>query len=132
MDLEGLHAVFPDGSEHRLGEVVEISDSRMSGEHDVDDGVLFVLGRNVRKGASLSGAHVTDVTPTLLALAGMPVAEDMDGKVLTDAIEPEFLAENPVSYVPTYEDEESSGARNDEGRLTEDLKEQLRNLGYLS
>ncbi|WP_436930550.1 alkaline phosphatase family protein [Halosimplex halobium] len=46
------------------------------------EGVVAVAGEGVDTGASLSGAGIYDVAPTLLALFGLPRAERMDGGVL--------------------------------------------------
>lgn len=66
-------------------------------------GVLLMLGDGVRPGTMLDGATLLDVAPTLLYGLGHPVADDFDGKVLTNAFEPAFLARRPLSFVPSYE-----------------------------
>jgi len=95
-------------------------------------GVLILWGKDIVPDIELPDAHVTDIAPTVLALFGLPVAEDMDGKVLTAAIEPSFLEEQPVLSVPTYE----SGSRTEEAEpiespVDEEIKERLRSLGYI-
>jgi hypothetical protein len=39
----------------------------------------------------------------VLYVAGLPVARDMDGSVLSDAFSDELLRANPLSVVQTYE-----------------------------
>jgi tetratricopeptide (TPR) repeat protein len=60
-----------------------------------DLGVLAISGPGIKKGESLYGPSVLDVAPTILTLFGLPVGEDMDGRVLTqifvNAPEPPFL-----------------------------------------
>lgn len=48
-------------------------------------GIIVMNGPGIRKGGTISGASILDLTPTLLTLYGLPVGEDMDGKVLTSA-----------------------------------------------
>ncbi|MBL0118789.1 MAG: alkaline phosphatase family protein [Saprospiraceae bacterium] len=48
-------------------------------------GILVMKGPGIRKDETLFGASLLDITPTLLALYGLPIAEDMDGKVLVNA-----------------------------------------------
>jgi hypothetical protein len=60
-------------------------------------------GDAFRDGVRIGERSVRDVTPTILALCGLPVGEDMDGSVIEDAFEPAFLRSHPVSRVPTYE-----------------------------
>lgn len=67
------------------------------------DGVLWILAEGLaRPGASLPGARVVDVAPTLLYLAGLPLARDFDGRVLTEALEPELLKSQPLAFLSTY------------------------------
>ena len=64
-----------------------------------DLGILAMAGPAIRRGEALRGASVLDVAPTILALYGLPVGEDMDGKVLAQA-----FAEPPrVAYLPSWD-----------------------------
>ena len=47
----------------------------------------MVSGPGIVKDEFLYGANVLDVAPTLLALYGLPIGADMDGKVLTGAFQ---------------------------------------------
>jgi len=66
-------------------------------------GVLLVAGPGIRPGAVPSSASVLDVAPTILYLMGLPVARDMEGRVLTEILEPAFARDNPVTFIPSYE-----------------------------
>ena len=57
----------------------------------------------MREGEFLGQARIVDVVPTLLYALGLPVAGDMDGRVLTGAFAPDFLATHPLSFLPSYE-----------------------------
>jgi arylsulfatase A-like enzyme len=52
---------------------------------------------------------VRDVAPTVLALFGLPVGEDMDGAAIEDAMTPDFLRRHPVRSIPTYERSSEGG-----------------------
>jgi len=67
------------------------------------EGVLLVAGEAIRPGAGAARASVLDVAPTLLYLLGLPVARDMEGRVLTEILEPGFAEDNPVTFIPSYE-----------------------------
>jgi arylsulfatase A-like enzyme len=72
-----------------------------------------------------------DVVPTLLYLLGLPVPKSMDGRVLRDALAPQWLAEHPIVYSET---EEAAGGGLDSGYTPEEeaeFKSRLRSLGYL-
>jgi hypothetical protein len=65
--------------------------------------VLLAFGDGVRPGAAISGASVLDITPTVLYLMGLPVARDMEGRVLTEMLDEEFTRSHPITYIPSYE-----------------------------
>lgn len=67
------------------------------------DGVLLLRGEGVRPGRFVGDAAIEDVVPTLLYALGLPVGRDMDGRALTGAFEPSFLATHPLSFVPSYD-----------------------------
>jgi arylsulfatase A-like enzyme len=67
------------------------------------DGVLLAAGGGIRPGAQVANASVLDVAPTLLYLMGLPVARDMEGRVLTEILEPAFARQHPVTFIPSYE-----------------------------
>jgi hypothetical protein len=116
--------------------LVVVSDHGMSlgrivGEHS-DDGFVMLLGKDVRRGTTIVGAGVLDVTPTLLALLGAPQARDMKGKPVS-GLEVSRRGTTGESSVASYE----RGARplhveqpsvEDE----EELKERLKALGYIN
>jgi predicted AlkP superfamily phosphohydrolase/phosphomutase len=101
-----------------------------SGGHRMD-GILILWGPGVRPGAELSGAHITDLAPTVLATMGTPIPDDMDGKVLASAFTDDYFAARPITYVvaqPTTPRPRSEYSEEDE----EEIKERLRALGYMA
>ena len=71
--------------------------------HPVSDGVLFMLGEGVRKNTFLDEAGILDVLPTLLYGVGGPVSRELDGQVLVSGFDNAYLAQNPLTFVPSYE-----------------------------
>lgn len=67
------------------------------------DGVLLLAGESIRGGTLLTGAELVDLAPTLLYALGLPVARDLDGRILTEAFTPGFLEAHPLTFVPSYE-----------------------------
>ncbi|MEM6455034.1 MAG: alkaline phosphatase family protein [Acidobacteriota bacterium] len=70
------------------------------------DGLLMMLGEGVRargEEAAVGRAHPVDLAPTLLYAVGLPVANDADGDVLTDAFDEAFLARRALTFVPSYD-----------------------------
>ena len=96
------YGMEPLGFGKRLLERV-IGDPDISGTHETaPDGFLMAYGASVAKGRLLR-ASVVDVVPTLLYFLGLPVGRDMDGYVRTDLFRPEFTAEHPIAFIPTYD-----------------------------
>lgn len=56
------------------------------------DGVLIMAGGPMRENYRFTGADITDVAPTVLYAMGLPIPDDMDGRVLTEAFESDFIA----------------------------------------
>ena len=50
-------------------------------------GIIAAMGGPVRPGVEIEGASILDVTPTILALLGLPIADDMDGKPLVEVLQ---------------------------------------------
>ena len=122
------------GEEIRLHDLTDtgqiISDSRnWSGIHE-PEGVFVSYGKSFKNGYRVDGANIIDIAPTLLYLLGVPVPESMDGKILKDIFEYDFLESNPVSYIRD-EDARSSGTEGLSEADTEKLRKQLRVLGYI-
>ena len=65
-------------------------------------GVFVAAGAGIKADALFHGTTLLDMVPTVLALLGLPVADDMDGRALTqifsEAVEPERIA----SYEPPH------------------------------
>jgi hypothetical protein len=67
------------------------------------DGLIMMLGEGVRAEMISGAASLVDVAPTLLYGLGFPIANDMDGVVLTRAFDGHFLTSHALSFVPSYE-----------------------------
>ena len=98
-----------------------------------EDGIIFITGPGIKRGGKIDGASVLDVTPTVLALAGLPVARDMDGRPLSEVMSSTFLERHPVVYVDSYEvgDAPDGDLTPIESPVDDEIKEMLRSLGYI-
>ena len=82
--------------------------ARTLGRGDVgaSDGFALLLGPGVVHRPNPSAAKVTDVVPTVLFAAGLPVGRDMDGRTISGAFADEFLRQTTLSAIQTYEAEQ--------------------------
>jgi len=106
--------------------------SHANPEQEPPDGVVFLYGAGVKRGASLAGARIYDIAPTILYAMGQPVAEDMDGSVLRPAFTGAYLRRFPVRKVASYESrprEEVPGASTPE--IDKDVLQDLTTIGYI-
>lgn len=95
------------------------------------EGILIVKGRNVReRGRIFQPASIVDVAPTILYMMGLPVPEEMDGKVLLDLFTDDYRAGHEVTYTLSqdYEKKEKREYTVEEEEL---ISERLKDLGYL-
>jgi hypothetical protein len=65
------------------------------------DGFVLFSGPGVRAGR-LRGGRLADVTATVLYLLEMPVARDMAGRVLLDAVSETRTSSVPLRMIPSY------------------------------
>jgi arylsulfatase A-like enzyme len=56
----------------------------------------------------MAGITIYDIAPTVLYLLGIPVPDDMDGRVLREAIDEGYVSQNPVRTMTASEGEETA------------------------
>jgi predicted AlkP superfamily phosphohydrolase/phosphomutase len=98
------------------------------------DGMIFMMGPHVEKGGNISGATVLDVTPTVLALFGLPVARDMDGRPIPGGLDANLVKRmERETKLQTYETAKVPGESPEPVRspVDQELRERLRSLGYI-
>lgn len=75
------------------------------GDHKLE-GIFMAYGPDIKKGQKIENAKIYDLAPTILHMFGLPIPNDMDGRVLTEIFE-EYseLAKRKPEYVdPSYYD----------------------------
>jgi len=94
-------------------------------------GIFMLNGPGVRAGA-IEPVGLYDVMPTLLWLAGLPVADDMRGKPALAAMDDAYRARAKVARVITYETEARGPGRTiPDDPYSEEMVARLRSLGYI-
>lgn len=102
-------------------------------------GIFAASGPDFRRGESIDDVSVLDLTPTLLALLGLPSGSDMDGKVVSAALEPKSVAPGSLpAPIATYEGEAAgtatriAGSRDPAAQEVErEMIARLTALGYI-
>lgn len=102
-----------------------------------DFGILAMSGPGIKKDELLHGPSVLDIAPTILMLYGLPVGEDMDGKVLTQAfVQAPDVPLNEVRFIPSWEDVAGADGRHPphmrlDAVAAHEALEQMIALGYI-
>jgi predicted AlkP superfamily phosphohydrolase/phosphomutase len=123
-----------DGLNVKLSEIVQRENYRISGIHH-KEGIFIAFGPDIKKGEE-TNMRVADVTPTILYYLGLPIAEDMDGKVKLTMFQEPFKSKNPIKNIRTYDSEERAKKylifrqkQPESGYKM--LEERLKTLGYI-
>jgi arylsulfatase A-like enzyme len=93
--------------------------------------MLIMSGPGIRKSGEIEGAAIQDLAPTILHVVGLPVPSDMDGRVLVDAFEDDYME----AFPPRVVDPSDARVVEEEVSFTEEgekeILERLRGLGYM-
>ena len=95
-------------------------------------GMFAAMGPNIKKNQKVFGLGLIDIAPTILHHFGLPLGEDMDGKVLLDI----FKEIKKPSYIESWEKVEGDFGEIDKGKESlalsdQETMEQLIELGYI-
>jgi predicted AlkP superfamily phosphohydrolase/phosphomutase/tetratricopeptide (TPR) repeat protein len=95
-------------------------------------GIFCIAGPQLRQDERIYGANLLDITPTVLTLLGLPVADDMDGRVLVEAFDESLQIEK----IPSWEDVPGECGMHPEDRRVDPataqaMLQRLVDLGYV-
>lgn len=111
-----------------LNELIDFSERLGGAGRHAKNGIIIIYGNNIKKGI-FTGAEPIDLAPTILYLMNESIPENMDGRVLTDAIKGYYLQNDPIRYTTVKKYEPII-----ETNITikkEKIEERLRELGYI-
>lgn len=98
-------------------------------DHD-RNGMVIMKGPNIRRNVGLD-AEVLDITPTILHWHQIPKLQDMDGRVLTEALagadQPLYKKTHRINVINNFNELKPTENKKDQ----KIIERQLRNLGYL-
>jgi hypothetical protein len=101
------------------------------GHSRAPSGFLVMAGGPTRSTGRRLRLHIADLAPTILALLGMPVAQDMDGNVARGLVYQDFWERHPVRLITTYEVAGESPEDSPVLDMDSETMSHLRALGYL-
>jgi len=106
-----------------------------SGTHR-PEGIIISRGPGIRQGITLNQISILNVAPLLLYSLGLPVPEDMEGRVPTEVFEPPLLKRRPIlvsghskSVAPAKEKKSVEVLYDAEAEAA--VAARLRDLGYI-
>jgi predicted AlkP superfamily phosphohydrolase/phosphomutase len=105
-----------------------------TGDHRLE-GILIASGPAFRPGSTTRTAELLDIAPTALHLLGVPVPTDIDGRVLSEILEPEVACGNPIpELAPALAHSAPQSSPFDSPYTAEEdaaIQQRLSDLGYL-
>jgi len=106
---------------------------RVSEQFHRQEGILYLYGDRVRRRTRLNRPTIMDVAPTVLALNGLPKAQDMPGRVLVEGLEVK-----PLPPIPTWDTAQSASAATGQpsqtgadSKVDPEIVKKLQSLGYI-
>jgi predicted AlkP superfamily phosphohydrolase/phosphomutase len=127
-EIAGEDAVIMVVSDHGFG--AYFNGPTPGGHAHSPDGIFIISGKGIKQNASLKNPSILDITPTILYMYNLPIARDMDGRVLTELFEPQYLEAHPISYIESY----GAPGKTFKGfkeEMSEDQLKKLKALGYI-
>ena len=126
-----LNEGYAASSEPSRGAFLQDASGNGRGDH-APEGMLIAAGAGVKKGEAITGAALIDLAPTILFALGMDIPSDMDGNVLLDVFEPDFLEKRTIRYSASAWDDRADLPKEVYSIEEEaDIRAKLQGLGYL-
>ncbi len=93
------YGLAPPDSWERLARLLGVGDDWRTSAESSPDGLLLMAGVGVSEGTHFAAVRLPDVAPTLCYLVGLPTAQYMQGGLVVDAVDREFLEAHPLRVV---------------------------------
>jgi hypothetical protein len=108
----------------------DVSGRRKYSHMTAPDGIFAAAGPDFAAGR-FDGLSVVDMLPLWAYLKGLPVADDLAGRLPAEVLRPATLESRPPSRGPSYGASRASEGGSDSPDVDEEMLERLRALGYL-
>jgi predicted AlkP superfamily phosphohydrolase/phosphomutase len=104
--------------------------SEASGAHR-PNGVFIAAGPGIRRGISISRLSILDVAPILLYTMGLPVPEDLEGRVAEALFDPQYFRSHPITFEAPTRSFSAAKLFEVDPRMETEVMGHLRALGYM-
>jgi len=123
---------FANGSERPTDSPPFVEDLRARWHRP--EGMWMLHGPGVQAGPLEAPVRLNQITPTILRLLDLPLARDMKGQPIEEALAATFLADHPARWIDTYETTPRTppSPLAAGGQADQEMMARLRSLGYLS
>jgi len=98
--LVSPYGMSPPSSYERLRRLIGIGDTWRSSGDQCRDGLLMLMGRDIGGGRQYQDIGLADVVPTVCYLLELPVAQYMEGSVLVEGVDADYLSAHPLLFDP--------------------------------
>jgi predicted AlkP superfamily phosphohydrolase/phosphomutase len=104
----------------------------VNGVHRLN-GIFVAYGKVIKKGLSLPSLSIIDLYPTILYSMGLGVPKAVDGRVVTEIFDEDFILKNPVKYIdyPIERDSKIPSITYEKEEDKREVAEALKGLGYI-
>lgn len=104
-----------------------LDSSYQTGSHGADqNGILIINGKDIKR-QEIENANIIDLAPTILYMIGVPISDDMDGRVLTEIFEHEGHRKAEYKKYLQKKGKEVQWSKEEEGAI----RDRLKALGYI-
>lgn len=103
-----------------------------TGHHRMNGLMIWHGPGTLREGVTFQGARICDLTPTILYVMGLPIPQEMDGRVLLDLFTAGFSRRNALTYAePGEQPIAGTDSAYTEQEMAE-MRSMLQALGYVT
>jgi arylsulfatase A-like enzyme len=92
------------------------------------EGIFIAHGPMVKSGVMVDNASILDVTPTLLHSFGIPIPNEMDGRIIKEIFRENYEVDTKNVVNSLKEDKKDNLGLDEEEKAL--IEERLRKLGY--
>ena len=97
------------------------------------EAIFFIVGQGIKKHYQYKSHlyNLYDILPTILYILNLPISKQLEGKIIKDIFEFNFLSRNKPHFVSEYKIEMNQQKALKKEAIDEEMVEKLKGLGYV-